>query len=47
MKVVVCELNLFGHAHIELHLESCGQIILVTAALLQQIYEYDIFVVVH
>ena len=47
MKVVVSELNLFGHAHIELHLESCGQIILVTAALLQEIYEYDVFVVVH
>lgn len=47
MKVVVSELHLFGHAHIELHLESCGQIILVTAALLQEIYEYDVFVVVH
>lgn len=45
VKVVVSEFHLLWDAHIELNFESCSQVVLVTAAFLEQIDEYHVFIV--
>lgn len=47
MKVIVSQFDLLWLTYIELSLESRGEIILIAPSLLQQIDEYDAFIVIH